>query len=352
LPELLTYQEALDLAHEQGGKVRVLLGNGFSIGAHSQFQYGTLYEQAQQAGLPEHVLELFERYGTTNFEQVLRQLDEGQWLAGHYEMEATNPDRDMGADYERLKQALVEAISASHPAVPDAVGRERLQACYQFVSAFDEVFTLNYDLLLYWTSLVQEPFRFEDGFGREVDTDDAYCIFLPSGSSRPHIYFLHGALHLTTEAGEVRKLVWNTTGIAIMEQVRTDLEAKRYPLVVSEGTSLDKLERIESSSYLSWAFRKLENIQGSLFTYGWALSEQDEHLIEAIAKNTSLERVFIGVYGDPQSEANQALFQSAEKLVQRRNQVLTSGRTGRRAKKGQLEVHYYDASSANVWGDT
>src|SRR5690606_17312521 len=113
-----------------GGKIRVLLGNGFTIGAHSQFQYGTLYEQAKQAGLPNHVIELFERYGTTNFEQVLRQLDEGQWLAQHYEMQATNPNRDMGSDYGRLKQALVEAISASHPAVPDAVGRERLRACY------------------------------------------------------------------------------------------------------------------------------------------------------------------------------------------------------------------------------
>ena len=341
----------MEFAQQAQGPVRVLLGNGFSIGAHQQFQYGTLYEQAKEAGLPDHVVELFERYGTTNFEQVLRQLDEGWWLAGHYELEPTNPDRDIAADYEHLKKVLVEAISASHPSIPDAVGRERLKACYQFLEAFSEVYTINYDLLLYWTSLVQEPFRFEDGFGREVDTDDSYCVFLPAGSSRPHIYFLHGALHLTTEAGEVRKLVWNTTGIPIMEQVRTDLEAKRYPLVVSEGTWLDKLERIESSSYLSWAFRKLENIQGSLFTYGWALSEQDDHLLDGIAKNTSLDRVFIGVYGDPQSEANQALFQAADKLVQRRNQVLTSGRTGRRAKKGLLEVHYYDVSTANVWGD-
>lgn len=351
MPEILTYQEALNLAREHGGKVRVLLGNGFSIGAHSQFQYGTLYEQAKQAGLPDHVIELFERYGTTNFELVLRQLDEGQWLAGHYEMHATNPDRDMAADYERLKEVLVEAISASHPAVPDAVGRDRLKACYQFLEAFEEVFTLNYDLLLYWTSLVQEPFRFEDGFGREFDTDESYCVFLPSGSSRPHIYFVHGALHLTTDAGEVRKLVWNTTGIPIMEQVRIDLEAKRYPLVVSEGTSLDKLERIESSSYLSWALRKLENIQGSLFTYGWALSPEDEHLLDAIAKDTALERVFIGVYGDPGSEANQALFEAAARLPQRRAEVLESGRTGRRSKKVHLEVHYYDASTANVWGD-
>jgi hypothetical protein len=350
MTELLSFDDAMALAKQAGGPVRVLLGNGFSIGAHQQFQYGTLYERAKQAGLPEHVVELFERYGTTNFEQVLRQLDEGQWLAGHYQLEPTNPDRDMTADYEQLKQALVEAISASHPAVPDAVGRERLMACYRFLEAFSEVYTSNYDLLLYWTSLVQEPFRFEDGFGREVDTDEAYCVFLPTGSRQPHIYFVHGALHLTTVEGEVRKLVWNTTGIPIMEQVRTDLQAKHYPLVVSEGSPLDKVQRIESSSYLSWASRKFENIGGSLFTYGWALSEQDDHLLDAIAKNTSLERAFVGVYGDPDSEQNQALIHDAQKLVERRSEILASGRTGRRAKKGQLEVHFYDTGSANVWG--
>lgn len=349
MPEILAFTDALRVVGNAGGRVRVLLGNGFSIGAHAQFRYGTLYEQARAQGLPQHVLEIFDRYGTTNFEEVLRQLDSGQWLAEHYRMQSTDPERDMVADYERLKEALVEAISASHPPFADAVGREKLDACYQFLLPFNDVYTTNYDLLLYWTSLTQQPFRFEDGFGREVDTDDAYCVFLPTGSDRPHLYFLHGALHLTTVDGEVRKLVWNTTGLRLIDQVRAGLERKEYPLIVSEGTALNKRERIEASSYLSYVLRKFEGIQGTLFTYGWGLSEQDRHLLEAIEKNTGLDRLFVGVYGDPESEANGRLIQTASRLVEGRNRVLGSGRTGRRPKKGQLEVQFYDADTANVW---
>ena len=87
MTKVISFRKAVSRATKAGGKRHVLLGNGFSIGAHQQFQYGTLYEQAKNASLPDHVIELFERYGTTNFEQVLRQLDEGQWLAEHYRLE-------------------------------------------------------------------------------------------------------------------------------------------------------------------------------------------------------------------------------------------------------------------------
>lgn len=350
MSNLVSFDEAIAHARNLGGKCHLLLGNGFSIGAHSQFQYGTLYEQARVADLPDHVVELFDRYGTANFEEVLRYLDEGQWLAAHYRLAPTDDERDMAADYIRLKESLVGAISASHPPYPEAVGRERLEACYAFLDAFDDVYTINYDLLLYWTSLIHQPFRFEDGFGREVDTDDACCVFLPTGSPSAHLYFLHGALHFSAASGEVQKLVWNTTGVRLIDQVRAGLEAKRYPLIVSEGEAKRKLERIEASSYLSWCLRKFENVRGSLFTYGWAMNSQDAHLVDAIAKNASLELLFVGVYGAPDAETSQSLMRTARKLANRREAILTSGRTGRRKMRRPLEVHFYDSGSANVWG--
>lgn len=350
MTKLLSFDAAIGQATQAGGLIRVLLGNGFSIGAHAKFAYGTLYEQARATGLPDHIIELFDRYGTTNFEEILRQLDQGQWLAEHYRLRSTDPGRDMAADYAQLREALVEAISASHPALAADVGLEKLEACYAFLSSFQDVYTTNYDLLLYWTSLTREPFRFEDGFGHEDDTDDSYCVFLPTSSSRPRLYFLHGALHLTTVEGEVCKLVWNTTGIRLIDQVRAGLEAKRYPLIVSEGTPLNKLERVESSSYLSHCLRKFEGLGGNLFTYGWAMSAQDNHLLRAIEKNTQLERLFVGVYGDPASPTNQALIRAAARLAGGRDSVLASGRPGRRTKKKRLEVNFFDASTANVWG--
>ena len=99
LVETLTFEEAMKRAEAAGGKKRILLGNGFSIGAHDLFRYGTLYEQALKGGITEHVQALFERYGTANFEEVLHNLNEGRWLAEHYSMQKTNPALDMAEDY-------------------------------------------------------------------------------------------------------------------------------------------------------------------------------------------------------------------------------------------------------------
>ena len=351
MAKVVSFNKAVSRATKAGGKCHVLLGNGFSIGAHEQFQYGTLYEQAKRESLPGHVIELFDRYGTTNFEQVLHQLDEGQWLAEHYRLRATDSKRDMAADYESLKGALVDAIANTHPANQNEIDETSFQSAAEFLTSFDNVFTTNYDLLLYWASLLREPFPFNDGFGREEDTPEDYVVFLQATTSNKFIYFLHGALHLTTVDGEVRKFVWNTTGVPLMEQVRGALDERQYPLVVSEGTADDKRIRIESSSYLSWVFRRFENIQGHLFTYGSALSNQDEHLLEAIARNTSLKSLFVGLYGDPDSEANRRLVTAARHLVDRREELLAGGRRGGRRGRAELELRFYDAGTANVWGE-
>ena len=179
---MLPFNLAMEKAHNEGGKKRILLGNGFSIGAHQQFNYGTLYEQAVSTGLPSHIEDLFSRYGTPNFEEVLRQLDEGQWLANHYLLKKSDQNLDMAEDYEKVKRLLVDSIAENHPEKPGLIPDQKLRAVSAFLQGFDDVFTTNYDLLLYWASLVGDSFLFEDGFGREIETDESYCVFLPTGS--------------------------------------------------------------------------------------------------------------------------------------------------------------------------
>ena len=343
------FENALFIAKKARGKKHVLFGNGFSIGAHPKFKYGTLYEQAISSGLPSHIEALFTRYGTTNFELVLRTLEEGQWLANHYSLIKSTPGLDMVEDYETVKEALVDSIAANHPELPAELPDGTLDCGLTFLRQFDDVFTTNYDLLPYWASLSGCDFPFEDGFGRESDTDETYCVFLPTGSNNKHIYFLHGALHFYAEEGEVRKMVWNTTGVPLMDQVREALDNRRYPLIVSEGDSTRKLERIESSSYLSNCARRFENIQGNLFVYGSSLSEQDNHILEWISKNTTLPRIFIGVHGDHTSGNGAELVERGLELVEERKAVLKSGNTGRRLKKESLEVFFYQSETANVW---
>lgn len=348
MTKTISFDRAISRAIEGGGKRHVLLGNGFSIGAHEKFGYESLYEEARN-GFPSRISGLFDRYGTSNFEEVLRQLDDAEWLTRHYKIGTRESRGRLTNDYATVRDALTDAISRSHPDLPTDVGDDALDACADFLTHFENVFTLNYDLLLYWASLKRDPFPFQDAFGRESDTDESYCVFLPSSSPAKHIYFLHGALHLTTVDGDVRKFVWNTTHVPLIDQIRASIEGKQYPLVVSEGKATDKVKRIEGSSYLSWALRRFENIQGSLFTLGWSLAASDRHIREAIAKNTTLPRLFVGVYGNPRSAANKRVISDAEGIVKMRNDILASGRTGRRLKRVPLTVEFFDAASANIW---
>ena len=345
---MVSFDEALARS-EEGGNRHVLLGNGFSIGAHPVFTYGTLYEQAKQVNLPDHVTELFDWCGTTNFEQVLRQLAEAKWLAEHYGLIGTDSGRDMKADYELLKDALVGAIASTHPATPNDINETALASAANFLKSFKNVFTTNYDLLLYWASVSHDVFHFQDGFGREKETPADYVVFRQTTTNGPFLYFLHGALHLTTVDGEVRKLVWNTTSLPLMDQIRIMLDQGQYPLVVSEGDAHDKRVRIESSSYLSWAFRRFENSQGTFFTYGWALSEQDGHLLHAIARNSGLRSLCVGVYGDPSSELNRCLMATARELADRRNILHPKAEASRKRRPYELAVSFCDAASAKVW---
>ena len=85
-----------------------------------------------------------------------------------------------------IKEVLVETVARNHPANPGALSNNELWACRKFLKPFlhdkdGHVFTLNYDLLLYWTLMNQgdpedrTPFelRKNDSFGNDEDDPDA-----------------------------------------------------------------------------------------------------------------------------------------------------------------------------------
>lgn len=343
--KLLTFEEAKKQADEVWGKRHMLLGNGFSIGVHEKFDYGTLYKQAKASGLPKHVEELFNWYGTTNFEEVLRHLKEGMRLAKHYELVKTNCALDMENDHQDVKEALVNAITSVHPASRNAVAEGNLQSCNAFLRQFHNVFTTNYDLLLYWAILVDQPPAFKDGFRQEDDKNPEYLLFVdvpPSpNNGEKYIYFLHGALHLYVEGDEVRKVRWGDQNPPLIEQIKQALEDDRFPLVVSEGAPDHKKARIATNKYLSACKRNFQKIEGSLFVFGSSLDNEDIHVLEWISQNRNLKRIFVGVYGDPKEAKNQAMIARIRDQVDPDHTYAPNGRSGK--------VVFYDSGTANVW---
>lgn len=74
-----------------------------------------------------------------------------------------------------------------------------------------------------------------------------------------------------------------------------------------------------------------------MFIYGHSLAENDEHYLRRIEKG-KVAHVYIGLYGDPNSEANKRIIRRAEKMG------------NSRTSKYPLAVTYFDAPSAMVWG--
>ncbi len=348
MTEIMPFDEAIDEAMDHGRSRNVLLGNGFSIGAHQQFAYGNLYEQARNAQLPSKVDELFQEYGTTNFEAVLQRLDTGIWLAEHYGMSLVDEFSEMKDDYESTKEALIDSIASIHPAAITEFRESKLESARLFLDQFDTIFTTNYDLLVYWALMSgDEEMTFEDGFGRQVSGGENYLVFHGDkmDEDKGSLYFLHGALHLATVGGDVRKLAWSGAGVRIIEQVKAGLDNRQYPLVISEGSSEHKTERIQGSGYLYRAFLEFKGIEGDLFVYGHSLDDEDEHIRNAIAQNVELGVVYVGIHGDTESYSNRKLKERAFDLVSRRREVLTR----RRVRRRRLRVRFFDSESAHVW---
>ena len=338
--KVLSFQDALAEV-KTCRKRHILLGNGFSIACRSDiFRYDKLYEQADFTNLSPSAKGTFNSLGTTDFERVIRALRDASEIVTRYGL-SSDAAKKMRDDAEAVKQILVETIAKSHPERPGDIDEDEYAACNKFLGNFDTVYTLNYDLLLYWAHMHREKVRADDGFRTsqhdvETFTESDYVVWESGQSHGANTWFLHGALHVFDAQTEVRKYTWNRTGVRLIEQIREALSRDFFPLFVAEGKSQEKLERIRHSDYLAKAYRSFESITGCLFIYGHSLAENDEHFLKLIERG-KLSHVFVGLYGDASSPSNKKIVQRAEAMS-----------VGRRSNK-PLTVGFYDAKTAQVW---
>lgn len=350
---LMTFAQAIADSN-QFSKRHLLLGNGFSIACRADiFHYGSLFAQADFSQVPE-VVAVFEALGTQDFEAAIRALENAARILPAYVPHGAAAIAKMLEHAAALKEILVQTIAGNHPHIPPDIPDQKFWACRQFLSHFlasdGQVFTLNYDLLLYWTLMHDDmpfdepiPLATNDGFGNDEDDPDAdYVVWQgETGAHDARVHFLHGALHLFDSGAELKKYTWIRKGVPLVEQARAAIAADAYPLFVAEGTSAKKKAKIRHNAYLYQGFKQLTaNVkQGKhcFFIFGHSLAENDDHILNRLARGR-FPKLYVGIYGDPLTPDNQRIIARANALAAARHH------------KSPLEVAFYDAASANVWG--
>lgn len=344
-----TYTEVIDYLNENKRQKHLLIGNGFSISYDNKiFSYNALHNFVM--GNNDKITnDIFQILNTQNFELVMEQLD------NFY-----NISKILGATQEfiskietvssELKSQLINSITELHPEHVFNIPEEKSKSCAKFLSEYIEndgnIFSSNYDLLLYWVLMQNDIKKCIDGFGRDaenlnddkyINEDDIELSELRWGRNKAHqnIYYLHGALHIFDEGIEIIKEEYDNSQ-PILGKIKTQIDKNHYPIFVTAGDGNQKLNQIMHNKYLSFCYDKLCQIEGSLVVFGFNFGEYDKHIIQAIniaakqGKRTGekLHSIYIGIFSDRDNEHIQSLIDK---------------------KAFKCKVNLFDAKTVNIW---
>lgn len=225
-----------------------------------------------------------------DFEVVIKRLQNTATALSVYAPEQNELRQALQKDAANLKDALVPTIAKRHPSRPYEIEPAQYAACRAFLSNFHHIFTLNYDVLLYWTLMQNEvdtvDLRPDDGV-RHPENDPTQPWVSWQQGNQATISYLHGALHIFDAGSEITKYTWSKTDVPIVDQIRVALDEEKYPLFVSEGESSAKRARILHNGYLHKALRSFEACcsasTAGIVVYGHSLAENDNHILRCIA---------------------------------------------------------------------
>ncbi|WP_335058149.1 DUF4917 family protein [Nostoc sp.] len=313
---------------EDGDKPSILLGNGFSRAWRNEvFNYANLLDVADFTDREAEIRELFRLSGTYDFEAVMRSL-----VAAKTVLEAYGGNEALvkiiEKDQQLLKDALITAISTTHPHRPTDVTNDQFTSVRHFLSRYDQIFTVNYDLLFYWArnmkDLPPENYLTDDGFRTGYKWQ--------GHGTNQEAHFLHGGLHIFDSGTAIEKHAFTQIGTGIIDLVRANLERGQFPLFVSEPTSTKKKQRIEHNPYLDFCFRALERVTGTFFIQGHSMDENDKHIFDQL-RQSKVKKFFVSIFGDESSEENRRVQANALAYL----------------KSPNSNVEFFDAKSAPIW---
>ncbi|TAL63080.1 MAG: DUF4917 family protein [Legionella sp.] len=301
---VLSFSEALA---ESDKKCRSLfLGNGFSKSISTRFGYEDLLELAntneklEKHQLPDELMNIFTDLETVDFEKVIAHLEVAEIVIRSYSKSGcTNIVCNQLAqkikdDKDSAKKSFVHAINYTHQGLAQNIKDDTYSKAGDLLFNFDYIFTINYDLLLYWLLMRKRErvgasnFKFDDGFTSWGWGINEQCL------NSQNIFYLHGALHFfsLTNLFKIRAEEYDN----ITNKITKHILNGKYPLTIMEGKHESKKKKILENSYLSHCYKKMKNTNGSLFILGTSLNiHADAHIYHRI-KQSSFDSIYFGIY--------------------------------------------------------
>ena len=200
--------------------------------------------------------------------------------------------------YKSIKNALILAVRQNHSEYSKLIENKIFDKVNIILSNFSKVFTLNYDLLPYWSTMSLSPEDRLVDFFTDKSNFEPYLLTWAEEKKRKQIYYLHGNICL------YRKSIFENTNTYkkkskgnLLCELEEIFKVGGFPLFVSEGKWEKKLEQIYSSSYLTFCLINFRNIEHDLTIMGWSFSDEfDKHIIDSISKNKLLKKIIVGIY--------------------------------------------------------
>ena len=233
-------------------------------------------------------------FNTTNFEFILEDLGTASRVNSVMGLPFA-PTDELG---NRVREGLIKTIEQSHPRKA-SVNWPRLESIADDLAQFRDIFTLNYDALLYHIIMIckdrwdsgRKSNRYNDYFWKALDAE--HLQFMDYQKIRPyqHVYYLHGALFLFKflDAETLLQLdvkLRTTDASELLDAIAREIRSGTLPLFVSEGRAEEKRRAIARSDYLRFANDALLEKREALVIYGASLGHQDKHIGDAVAQST------------------------------------------------------------------
>lgn len=240
--ELETFDDVLiSIKRNTGRKFHLLVGNGFSMAYDRDiFSYNALHHFITELD-DEDLLKILSVIETRNFKVIMQYLDNFSALITAFGGDARLKKR-VDTAQDKLKKSLLDVVKALHPEHVFKVPETQSEACSKFLKVFldsgGNIYSTNYDLLLYWSLIRNSIAQHGDGCGRELENPEEiaqgeepiWASELTWGINREsqNTFYLHGALPFFDDGIAIVKEEYDTD-IYLLEKISTRMEKVNIP---------------------------------------------------------------------------------------------------------------------------